>query len=390
MVDLYALMLETGSAGDYMRRFGLDRIAAAKRFSEHQGFDAWWREQALDRQLAARPIRVPMLLVGGMYDEQDLYGAPAVFRALHPLDTTGKVSLLLGPWPHMGVNGDGTRLGAMTFPEDTAATARRDIIKPFLDARLKDAAAPYDPPAVISYATGADRWRRSDAMPQASTPLYLRAGGRLSFDAPGAGEAKDDYVSDPAKPVPVIARPFYFSGRSDSWRTSLIADQRFASQRPDVLSFVTEPLAAPVHVFGQPQVELFAATSGTDSDFVVKLIDVAPAEMAEPELGGYQLPIGMEIFRGRFLKTLDTASPLTPGKPEAYRFALPVADHVFAKGHRIMVQVQSSWFPVYDRNPQTFVPSIFDAKPQDYRKATQSVFHDAERASAVRLPIVRD
>ncbi len=391
MVDLYALMLETGSAGDYMRRFGLDLIPASGRFSEHQGFDAWWREQALDRLLAARPIRVPMLLVGGMYDEQDLYGAPAVFRALHPRDTTGKVSLLLGPWSHMGVNGDGSRLGAVAFPEDTAATARRDVIKPFLDARLKDDAAPFDPPAVISYATGADRWRRGAAPPTATTPLYLHAGGRLSFEAPSAGEAaKDDYVSDPAKPVPVIARPFYFSGRSDSWRTSLIADQRFASQRPDVLTYMTEPLAAPVHIFGQPQVELFAATTGTDSDFVVKLIDASPPEMADPDMGGYQLPVGMEIFRGRYLKALDKAAPLTPGKTEAYRFALPMADHVFAKGHRIMVQVQSSWFPVYDRNPQTFVPSIFDARPQDYRKATQSVFHDTERASAVRLPVLQD
>jgi putative CocE/NonD family hydrolase len=391
MVDLYGLMLETGSAGDYMRRFGLDGFPAAARFVEHEGFDAWWREQALDRLLAARPIRVPMLLVGGLYDEQDLYGAPAVFRALHPLDKAGKVSLLLGPWSHMGVNGDGARLGPVTFPEDTAATARRDVIKPFLDARLKDGAAPFDPPAVISYATGEDRWRRSQAVPPAATPLYLRAAGRLSFDAPPSGEAaKDDYVSDPAKPVPVIARPFYFSGRSDSWKTSLIADQRFASQRPDVLTFVTEPLATPVHIFGQPQVELFAATSGTDSDFVVKLIDVSPAEMADPDMGGYQRPVGMEIFRGRYLKALDKASPLTPGQAEAYRFALPMADHVFAKGHRIMVQVQSSWFPVYDRNPQTFVPSIFEARPQDYRKATQSVFHMPGQASAVRLPILRD
>jgi putative CocE/NonD family hydrolase len=391
MVDLYALMLETGSAGDYMRRFGLDRIAASKRFGDHEGFDDWWREQALDRLLAAQPIRVPMLLVGGMYDEQDLYGAPAVFRALHPLDKAGKVSLLFGPWSHMGVNGDGGRLGPVAFAEDTAATARRDVIKPFLDARLKDAAPSFDPPAVISYATGENRWRRSEIVPQATTPLYFHAGGRLSFDAPAAGEAaKDDYVSDPAKPVPVIARPFYFSGRSDSWRTSLIADQRFASQRPDVLTLVTEPLAAAVHIFGQPLVQLFAATSGTDSDFVVKLIDVNPAEMADPDMGGYQRPVGMEIFRGRYLKTLDKASPLTPGKVEAYRFALPMTDHVFAQGHRIMVQVQSSWFPVYDRNPQTFVPSIFEAKPEDYRKATQSVFHTPGRASAVSLPILQD
>lgn len=391
MVDLYSLFLETGSSGDYMRRYGLADFAAAKRFVAHEGFDAWWREQALDQQLAKRPIQVPMLLVAGMYDEQDLYGAPAVFRALHALDHDHKVSLLLGPWSHMGVEGDGSRLGTVVFPEDTAQTARRDIIKPFLDARLKDAAAPFDPPPVISYATGADRWRRSEAVPVANTPLYLRAGGVLSFDAPGGKEAaKDDFVSDPAKPVPVIARPFYFTSRSDSWKTSLIADQRVAGERPDVLVYVTGPLVTATHVFGQPLVELFAATTGTDSDFVVKLIDVSPREMADPDMGGYQRPVGMEIFRGRYLKALDKASPLTPGKVEAYRFTLPMTDHVFQPGHRIMVQVQSSWFPVYDRNPQTFVPSIFEAKPADYRKATQSVFHAPGRASAVRLPIAQD
>ena len=188
----------------------------------------------------------------------------------------------------------------------------------------------------------------------------------------------------------MIARPFFFGGRSDSWKTSLIADQRAAGQRPDVLTYVTEPLDRPVHIFGQPRVELFAATTGTDSDFVVKLIDVLPDEMEDPDLGGYQQPVAMDIFRGRYLKALDKPTPLTPGKVEAWRFALPMADHVFAKGHRIMVQVQSTWFPVYDRNPQTFVPSIFNARPQDYRKATQSVFHDPSRPSAVRLPIVSD
>ncbi|MBU1378521.1 MAG: CocE/NonD family hydrolase [Alphaproteobacteria bacterium] len=389
-VDLYARMLETGSAGDYMRRYGLDVFPAAQRFIDHAAYDGWWQGQALDKLMAARPIVTPMLLVGGLYDEQDLYGAPAVFRALHPLDKDRRVSLLMGPWAHMGVNGDGSSLGPIRFGEDTAAKARRDIIKPFLDAHLKDGGNGPDLPPVISFATGGGGWRRSEEIAQAGTALYLRGEGRLSFERPTAAEPKDDYISDPAKPVGVIARPFFFGGRSDSWKTSLIADQRFAGQRTDVLTYVTPPLDKAVHIFGQPQVELFAATTGTDSDFVVKLIDVYPDEMEDPDLGGYQLPVGMDIFRGRYLKALDRPAPLTPGKAEAYHFALPMADHVFAKGHRIMVQVQSSWFPVYDRNPQTFVPNIFNARPQDYRKATQSVFHDPVRASAVRLPIVND
>jgi putative CocE/NonD family hydrolase len=314
-----------------------------------------------------------------------------VFRALHPLDKAHRVTLLLGPWPHMGVDGDGSGLGPIRFGEDTAASARREVIKPFLDARLKDTATPADLPAVISYATGGGGWRRSDAVPEATAALYLHGGSRLSVQPPTGGEAaRDDYVSDPARPVGVIARPFFFTGRSDSWKTSLIADQRFASQRPDVLSYVTPPLDAPVHVFGQAGVDLFAATSGSDSDFVVKLIDVYPDEMADLDLGGYQLPVAMDIFRGRYLQSLERPAPLTPGKTYDVRFALPMADHVFAKGHRIMVQVQSTWFPVYDRNPQTFVADIFNAKPGDYREATQSVFHDPARPSAVRLPVVTD
>jgi putative CocE/NonD family hydrolase len=364
---------------------------AAQRYMQHAAYDAWWQGQALDKLMAARPIRTPMLLVGGMYDEQDQYGAPAVFRALHPLDRDHRVSLLFGPWSHMGVDGDGSSLGPIRFDEDTAARARREVIKPFLDAHLKDGARPFDYAAVISYATGeGGGWRRSGDIPPATTAFYLHGGGGMTLQPPSPGEpTEDSYVSDPAKPVPVLTRPFLF-GRTDAWKTSLIADQRFAGERTDVLTYVTAPLEAPVHVFGQPQVELFAATTGTDSDFVVKLIDVYPDDMEDPEQGGYQLPLAMDIFRGRYLHGLDRPQALTPGQAEAFRFALPMADHVFARGHRIMVQVQSSWFPVYDRNPQTFVPNIFDAKPADYRKATETVLHDPARPSAVKLPILSD
>ena len=391
VVDLYARMLESGSTGDYIRRYGLDAFPAARRFMEHPAYDAWWQGQALDKVLAARPITTPLLLVGGRYDEQDQYGAPAVFRALRLLDKDRKVSLLLGPWAHMGVLGDGAALGPIRFDEDTAARARRETIKPFLDGLLKDGGRPKPLAPITSYATGGGGWRTTQALPEPATPLYLRANGRLGFAPPAKGEGeRDDYVSDPAKPVPVTARPFYFGSRTDAWKTSLIADQRVAGQRTDVLTYVTPPLDKPVHVFGKPGVELFAATTGTDGDMVVKLIDVYPDEMEDLSLAGYQMPVSMDIFRGRYLKGFDKPSPLTPGKAEAWRFDLPVADHVFAKGHRIMIQVQSSWFPVYDRNPQTFVANIFDAKPADYRKATQSVFHSPARPSAVRLPIVSD
>jgi putative CocE/NonD family hydrolase len=390
VVDLYARMLESGSTGDFIRRYGLDAFPATRRFMEHPAYDTWWQGQALDKVLASRPIKTPLLLVGGRYDEQDQYGAPAVFRALQPLDRDGKVSLLLGPWAHMGVLDDGSGLGAIRFDEDTAARARREVIAPFLDAQLKTGAKPAELAPVISYATGGG-WHRANTLPEAVTPLYLRAGGKLVFKPPEPGEkAQETYVSDPMKPVAVVAKPFYFGSRTDAWKTSLIADQRVAGQRPDVLTFVTEPLEAAVHVFGRPEVELFAATTGSDSDFVVKLIDVYPDEMADLNVAGYQLPVSMDIFRGRYLKGFDQPAPLTPGRAQAFRFPLPVADHVFAKGHRIMVQVQSTWFPVYDRNPQTYVPNIFHAKPGDYRAATQTVFHSPARPSAVRLPIVTD
>jgi putative CocE/NonD family hydrolase len=290
----------------------------------------------------------------------------------------------------MGVQGDGSALGSIRFDEDTAVHARRDVIKPLLDANLKDGAKALALPAVVSYATGGGWWH-SDGIPEASTSLYLHGGEQLSFQRPGAQESvKDDYVSDPAKPVGVVAKPIFFGGRSDAWKTSLIADQRFASQRPDVLRYVTSPLDQPMHLFGRPQVELFASTTGTDSDFVVKLIDVYPDEMQDPELGGYQMPVAMDIFRGRYRQGFERPAPITPGKAEDYGFALPLADHVFGAGHRIMVQVQSTWFPVYDRNPQTYVPNIFNAGRGDYRKATQSVFHDPRHPSAIRLPIVPD
>jgi putative CocE/NonD family hydrolase len=384
MVDLTARMLEAGSAAGYLRRNGLDGFPAAQAFLAHPAYDAWWRGRALDRALAARPVRTPMLLVGGLFDEQDQYGAPAVFRALQPHDRAGRVHLLLGPWAHMGVFGDGSALGSLRFEGDTAAQARAAYIKPFLDACLKDRSPPIRLARVTTYATGpGGGWRNEAAIPAPTRALYLHGAGRLDFAPPGPGEpAKDTYLSDPARPVPVTAGPFLFTSKSDSWRTSLVADQRFAATRPDVRSYMTAPLDEPVHVFGRPAVELFAATSGTDSDFVVKLIDVHP--------DGVQQPLAMDIFRGRYRHRLDHPVPMAPGRTEAFRFALPMADHIVARGHRLMVQVQSSWFPVYDRNPQTFVENIMTARPEDYRVATQTLVHTTTQPSAVWLPIARD
>lgn len=385
--DQYALFLKTGSAGDYVRAYGLDAFPVARKFAEHPAYDAYWQQQAVDKLLAARPFTVPMMLVVGQWDQEDSYGAAAVYRALKPKDRDGRLHLVVGPWRHSGVNYDGSSLGPLRFTGDTALQFRRDVMKPFLDQYLKSGAPRISTPPVLTYDDGRNRWQATSAIFDAKlTPLYLRPGAGLGWEK--AAAAQDDYLSDPAKPVPFVPRPVHWDN-ADVWKPWLVSDQRFADGRPDVLTYVTEPLSAPVHILGRPMVDLFAATSGTDSDWVVKLIDVYPEEMTgDPKLAGYQLGIGMEIFRGRYVDGFDRPRALVPGKAERYRFELPTVNHSFLPGHRIMVQVQSSWFPLYDRNPQSFVPNIFDARPGDYRKATQSISTGGAMASAVLLPVV--
>ena len=219
--------------------------------------------------------------------------------------------------------------------------------------------------------------------------LYLQDGFRLGFDKPSSAKSSaDTYVSDPAKPVPYLTRPVRFSD-SDRWKQWLVTDQRFVADRPDVLVYQSAELDRPVRISGAPVADLVAATSGTDADWVVKVIDVYPDEVpSQPEMGGYQLAVSMDIFRGRYRDSFEHPAAIPAEKPQRYRFTLPTVNHVFLPGHRIMVQIQSSWFPLYDRNPQTYVPNIFFAKPADYVKATQSVFHSGEQASAVWLPLV--
>jgi hypothetical protein len=268
------------------------------------------------------------------------------------------------------------------------------VLGPFLARYLKDDAPAAAIGPVTAFETGVNRWQRLTSWPVSPEmkPLYLEAGLKLGFAAPSAGDAAfDEYVSDPAKPVPFRARPSQPVGYDPpmTWAQWLVDDQREASGRTDVLTYTSDVLTVPVHITGQPIANLVASTSGTDSDWVVKLIDVYPDEAADhPDLGGYQLAIAMDIFRGRYRESFATPKSIEAGKPLTFRFALPPANHVFLPGHRIMVQVQSSWFPLYDRNPQTFVPNIFWAKPEDYRKATQRIYHAPGEASSIELPVV--
>jgi putative CocE/NonD family hydrolase len=393
--DDYDEFLEGGSAGEVGRRHGVEQTGFWKKILEHPSYDEYWRDQAVDRILAAQPLQVPTMLVDSLWDQEDIYGAIAVYKAIKPKDTNNdKVFLVLGPWHHGQGIGDGSTLGALKFHADTALHFRQEILRPFLARYLKDGRV--DVPPVSAFETGTNRWLRLRSWPAGCetgctvkpTRLYLQAGLKLGFEAPRSGDAAyEEYVSDPAKPVPFVSRPVRINDGS-VWKYWLVSDQREASGRPDVLAFVSDKLTEPVKISGQPIVNLIASTSGTDSDWVVKVIDLYPDEVAgDAAMGGFQLMVSADIFRGRYRESMETPKPIEANKPLPFRFALPTANHVFLPGHRIMVQVQSSWFPLYDRNPQTFVPNIFWAKPEDYRKATQRVYHEEGQASFVELPL---
>jgi uncharacterized protein len=398
--DDYDMFMQAGSAGELGRRRGLEQVGFWNKILAHPAYDAFWRDQAMDRVLAAQPLTVPVMLVHSLWDQEDIYGAPAVYRAIKPKDTSNdKVFLVMGPWHHGQEIDDGSTLGALHFESNTSLAFQRDVLRPFLDQYLKDGAPRADIAPVTAFETGTNVWRRLSSWPGCSgacsvrqTNLYLGSGLTLGFAAPAVGGAVfDEYVSDPAKPVPFRARPSQPIGYDLplTWPQWLVDDQREASGRPDVLAFVSDVLTAPVKIAGQPVAHLMASTDGTDADWVMKLIDVYPDEVAgQPAMGGYQLMIAGDIFRGRYRESFEMPKALTPNEPLPYRFALPPANHVFLPGHRIMVQVQSSWFPLYDRNPQTFVPNIFWAKSGDYRKAVQRIYHAVGRESFIELPIV--
>ena len=401
--DDYDLYMQSGSAGDLGKLHGLEQIGFWRKVLEHPSYDAFWRDQAMDKILAAQPLKVPVMLVDSLWDQEDIYGAIAVYKAIKPKDTNNdKVFLVIGPWHHAQEIGDGSTLGALKFNSDTGLYFRQQILRPFLDHYLKDDAPKADVPPVSAFETGTNRWQRLNAWPSGCaggcapkpTPLYLNAGMKAGFTAPKVGDAAyEEYVSDPAKPVPFRARPTrpvgYDIDKGLTWPLWLVDDQREASGRTDVLAFTSDVLTAPLKISGQPVANLVASTSGTDSDWVVKLIDIYPDEVAgQEQMGGYQLAVSMDIFRGRYRESLETPKPIKADTPLVYRFELPTTNHVFLPGHRIMVQVQSSWFPLYDRNPQTFVPNIFWAKPGDYRKTTQRIYHEPGQASFVELPVV--
>jgi uncharacterized protein len=396
--DAYESWASVWSVDEMAQRHGLDQVGFYRKIKAHPAYDSFWQSQAMDKLLAKEPVSVPVMLVHSLWDQEDIYGAVHVFAAIKPKDTDHKVFLVLGPWFHHQARLDGSAIGAIKFGSDTAAYFRENLARPFFDHFLKDDAPPADLAPVTAFETGTNRWERLPNWPATGddgkidpASLFLQPNGKLGFNpAPAAEPGYDEYVSDPAKPVPFLPRPILQGedGYHD-WQTWLVRDQREASGRTDVLTYTSDVLTVPLKISGIPIVNLTAATTGTDGDFVVKLIDVYPDETGrDPKMGGYQLMISADIFRGRYYQGFDNPKPIPANEKVLFRFNLPTANHVFLPGHRLMIQVQSSWFPLYDRNPQTYVDNIFLAKPTDYKKATIKVFNSGESSSFVELPVV--
>ncbi len=363
-------------------------------FIEHPIYDRFWQKQAFAPYL--NKVTVPTLNVAGWWDQEDFYGPLKIYELLEKHDAKNMNYLVVGPWDHGGWSrGDGSKLGKVSFDSATGKYFRQKVQAPWFAHFLKDKGKLKQPEALM-FRMGSNDWVSHDQWPpRRSTTarnLYFHEHGRLSFDPPSAESATtfDSYTSDPANPVPYRPRPIPPTYPGPEWKEWLLQDQRFVHQRPDVQSWETEPLKEDLVVAGDVLTRLFAATSGTDSDWIVKLIDVYPEEYPDdPTMGGYQLMIANEVFRGRFRKSFEKPEALTPNEAAEYSIDLHWVNHCFRKGHKIMVQVQSSWFPVIDRNPQKYVENIFKAKEEDFQPATQRVYRSAKSPSHLTLNVLK-
>jgi putative CocE/NonD family hydrolase len=391
--DGYRFFLELGPLSRADVKYFKGDVAFWKELMQHGNYDAFWKARNLRPHLKA--IRPAVMTVGGWFDAENLFGALETYKAIEANSRETANSLVMGPWLHGGWGrGDGAGLGHVRFDDKTAAFYREHIELPFFEYHLKGKGAPNLPEAYV-FETGTNQWRKYDAWPPRQAEpraLYLHAGGRLGFEPPPATEsaaAFDEYPSDPARPVPyldhvaITMAPEY-----------MVGDQRMAAQRPDVLTYQTEALEREVTLVGTIRAELLVSTTGTDSDWVVKLIDVYPDDYPDPEpnpagvrMGGFQQLVRGDVIRGRFRNSLSDPEPFRPGEPTPVRLVLPDINHAFRPGHRIMVQVQSSWFPLVDRNPQNFV-DIAAAGESDFHKATQRVYRGGDRPSRLGVLVL--
>ena len=387
--DAYEWYLHLGPLSNANAKYFHDRLPTWNDFVNHPDYDAFWKRQGFAPWL--NRVTVPTLNVAGWWDQEDFYGPLKIYELLERHDSANKNFLVVGPWYHGGWSrSDGQKLGPIDFGSKTSEYYRKNVLARFLAYHLKGKGT-LDLPEALTFRTGANEWVRHEAWPPkrnvVARQLYFQADGKLSFDPPPktAAETFDSYISDPANPVPYRHRPVEVHS---GWTTWLVEDQRFVDHRPDVLTWATDPLKEDVVVSGKVVANLFASTSGTDSDWIVKVIDVYPEQYGpDPKLGGYELMIADDVFRGRYRNSFERPEPIVPNAVTRYEIGFPANDHVFLKGHRIMVQVQSTWFPLIDRNPQRFVPNIFLAKESDFQSATQRVFRSGQHASYIAMPV---
>ena len=395
--DTFDWYLSLGPLSNVNARYLQGKIPTWNDYVAHPDYDEFWKRQTMIPHLTS--VKVPTLNVAGWWDQEDFYGPLDIYRTLEKHDAQGVNYLVVGPWRHGGwAGGTGDSLGAIPFGSNTSEYFRDKVQAPFFAYYLKDKGA-RDFPQALTFEVGSNAWRRWDQWPPTKRTdirsLMFGANEQLSLIDPAyrvPNPGFDEFVSDPAHPVPYRQRPIqptYFPGGS-KWSTWLVEDQRFVDDRPDVLSWETAPLDRDVTIAGEVRAHLFASTTGSDADWIVKLIDVYPEDHpANWNLAGFQLMVSSEVFRGRYRTSFEKPEPIEPNAVLEYTWSLHTQNYTFRKGHRIMVQVQSTWFPIIDRNPQTFVPNIFLAKDSDFSAATHRVYRTPEYPSRVDVPVVR-
>jgi putative CocE/NonD family hydrolase len=391
--DGFDFFLERGSFAEDVKKSGSKTLPTWKLFLEHPAYDSVWSSRGVEHDL--NTVAVPTLTVGGTYDQEDMFGPQLEYQTLEPHDLNHQNFLVLGPWRHGYWSSSSRHLGNIDYGEPIGKEFRTQIEAKFFAHYLKDAPgedkAGFDLQNTASFQTGSNTWKRYLQFPPKeaqTTSLHLAAGGQLSWSE-SAAQAKTTYVSDPANPVPYRHRPIQPTyGPGSQWYDWMTEDQRFVTDRTDVAVWKLPVLKKDMVLTGEVIADIYASTSGTDNDMVVKLIDQYPDDDPDAKMRGYQLMTNEEIFRGRYLQGFDKPTPLRTGSVHEYKYSLHDVDHVFKAGHTVVVEVQSTWFPLYDRNPQTFVSNIMTAKPEDYKPATITIYGGQELDSTLQLPLV--
>ena len=391
--DTYEWYLKLGPLSNVNKKYFFNKLPSWNDFVNHPNYDTFWQKQSLAYRLDSP--RVYTMNVAGWWDQEDFYGPQKAYKVWEKKDGHHKNYIVIGPWNHGGwAGGPGKKLGNINFDSSTGETFRKNIQARWFSYYLKGKGEGNFAEA-ITFQTGSNTWKTYDNWPPKEAVkknIYFREDGKLSFEKPASNntDSFDSYISDPAHPVPYRTRPVEETYSPGShWYTWLTEDQRFVHNRPDVLSWETETLEEDVTVTGTITAKLFAATTGSDADWIVKLIDVYPEKYPDdPKMGGYQFMVANDVFRGRFRNSFEKPEPITPNKVEEYTIDLHSLNHVFKKGHKIMVQLQSTWFPIIDRNPQKYVPNIFEAKESDFQKATQKIYRSAMYPSYIELSVM--